>query len=85
MALKKTVHTLFGFEAVDAYHRVEGVSLASKTQISYFLRSYKDNSGVPAFAEVHQFCQYDMNGANPIAQAYADAKQLPEFAGATDC
>lgn len=85
MALKKTVRTPFGFESIDAYHRVEGVSLASKTQISYFLRSYKDNSGVPAFAEVHQFCQYDMNGANPIAQAYADAKQLPEMAESINC
>ena len=85
MAIKKTVRTSFGFESVDAYHRVESVSLASKTQISYFLRSYKDNSGVPAFAEVHQFCQYDINGSNPIAQAYADAKQLPEMAGAVNC
>jgi hypothetical protein len=85
MALKKTVSTPFGFESVDAYHRVEGVALASKTQISYFLRSYKDDSGVPAFAEMHQFCDYDLNGNNPIAQAYADAKKLPAMAGAVDC
>ena len=85
MALKKTVRTPFGFESVDAYHRVEGVSLASKTQISYFLRSYKDNFGVPSFAETHQFCDYDLNGANPIAQAYENAKNLPAMDGAVDC
>ena len=85
MAIKKTVRTSFGFESVDAYHRVEGVSITSKTQISYFLRSYKDSSGVPAFAEVHKFCKYDMNGANPMVQAYADAKQLPEMAESIDC
>jgi hypothetical protein len=85
MALKKTMQTSFGFESVDAYHRVEGVAIASKTQISYFLRSYKNNSGVPAFAETHQFCNYDLNGANPIAQAYANAKNLPAMANAVDC
>jgi len=85
MALRKTVFTPFGFQSLDAYHRVEGVAIASKTQISYFLRSYKDNSGVPSFAETHQFCDYDLNGANPIAQAYADAKNIPAMDGAADC
>jgi hypothetical protein len=85
MALKKTMQTPFGFESVDAYHRVEGVALASKTQMSYFLRSYKNNSGVPSFAETHQFCDYDLNGSNAIAQAYADAKKLPVMDGAVDC
>jgi len=30
-------------------------------------------------------CAYDINGKNPIAQAYDHAKTLPEFAGAVDC
>lgn len=28
---------------------------------------------------------YDINGANPIAQAYEHIKTLPEFEGAVDC
>lgn len=28
---------------------------------------------------------YDINGANPIAQAYEHLKTLPEFSGAQDC
>jgi hypothetical protein len=28
---------------------------------------------------------YDIDGDNPIAQAYLHLKTLPEFAGATDC
>jgi len=85
MALKKTVITPQGFVATDAYHRVEGVVLESKTQMSYFIRSYKDNTGVPAFFERKEFCAYDINGENPFAQAYAAAKQLDDFKDAIDC
>jgi len=85
MALKKTVTTEQGFEAVDAYHRVEGVRLNGKTSMSYQVRSYKDDSGVQAFADAVHACAYDLAGKNPIAQAYDHAKTLPEFAGAVDC
>ena len=85
MALKKTVTTEQGFEAVDAYRRVEGVRLNGKTSMFFQVRSYKDNSGVQAFADASYDAAYSINGANPIAQAYAHLKTLPEFAGAADC
>lgn len=85
MALKKTVSTEQGFEAVDAYHRVEGVRLNGKTSMSFQIRSYKDNSGVQAFADAAYEAEYDINGNNPIAQAYSHIKALPEFADAKDC
>jgi hypothetical protein len=85
MALKKTVTTQYGLEAVDAYHRIEGVRLNDKTSMSFQVRSYKDNSDIPAFSDVKHDCAYDINGKNPIAQAYDHAKTLPEFAGAVDC
>lgn len=85
MALKKTVITPQGFDAVDAYHRVEGVRMPSKTEILFQVRSYKDNSGVPHFNDAAHVCQYDMNGSNPLTQAYAHLKTLPEFSDATDC
>lgn len=84
MALKKTVVTPFGFESVDAYHRVEGVSLEGKEKITFHVRSYKEN-GLPFFAEQLLSATYDLDGANPIAQAYEYLKTHPEFAGATDC
>jgi hypothetical protein len=28
---------------------------------------------------------YDIDGENPVRQAYLHLKTLPEFAGATDC
>ena len=85
MALQKTVPTPFGFEAQGAYHRVEGVQLTTKTQINFQVRAYKDASGVPYFAEQQHSCAYDLNGANPIAQAYEFLKTLPEFENAADC
>lgn len=85
MALKKTVTTEYGIEVVDAYHRVEYLQIKDKTSISYHLRSYKDGSGFPFFGENTLECNYDIEGDNPIKQAYMHAKSLPEFAGSVDC
>ena len=84
MALEKTVTTLHGFKAVDAYHRVEGTQVRKDT-MTFQVRSYKDTSGLPHFADSPFNCAYDIAGDNPIKQAYAHLKTLPEFAGATDC
>lgn len=85
MALKKTVTTPFGVEIADAYHRVEGLSLDSKTQITFHVRAYKDESSAIAVDSTHFTCAYKLNESNPILQAYEHAKQQPAFAGATDC
>lgn len=84
MALQKTVKTKFGFEAVNAYHKIGSISVNDKTTISFILESKIDASNEPF--EVESFsCNYDLNGNNPIAQAYAHLKTLPEFENATDC
>lgn len=84
MALQKTMPTPQGFIATDAYHRVEGVSLPSKTELSFRVRSYKDEEEAVAFADHGYGCVYDMDGDNPIKQAYEHLKTLPEFADAAD-
>jgi hypothetical protein len=84
MALAKTVQTVHGFQAVNAYHRVEGTQV-SKDTIKFQVRSYKDNSGLPHFADASFNCVYDIAGSNPIEQAYAYLKALPEFVSAIDC
>ena len=83
MALQKTVTTPHGFEATEAYHRVEGVFL-SKTETNFRVRVYKDASSETAFADDGFSCAYDIAGENPIKQAYEHLKTLPEFAGAAD-
>jgi hypothetical protein len=85
MALKKTKTTAQGFTADNAYFRVEEVKLASKDKIAFSVRGYKDDSGLPAFEDCLLSCDYNLNGSNPIAQAYMHVKNLPEFAGAVDC
>jgi hypothetical protein len=85
MALKKTVTTKHGFEAKDAYHRVEGVRLDTKAKITFQVRSYKSQEHTSAFADESFSCDYALQADNPIAQAYSHLKTLPEFAGAIDC
>ena len=41
-------------------------------------------SEVAAFSKDYSL-QYDINGENPIAQAYNYLKSIPEFEGALDC
>ena len=86
MALKKTVTTINGFQAEDAYHRVEGISIVGKEIINFTLASYKDGSNeFPAFQKQQHSCAYNFSKENPFVQAYNFCKSLPELVGATDC
>lgn len=85
MALLKTVQTAFGIEVKDAYHRVENVALVAKNKITFHLRSRADAGQQMIFYEISFECAYDITGENPIAQAYAHLKTLPEFSEAVDC
>lgn len=86
MALEKTVDLITGFQAVDAYHRVEGLTMEAKDKIAFRVRMYKDGSNTyPAFDERGFVCAYDLDGANPLSQAYTHLKTLPEYADAKDC
>ena len=84
MALKKTASNAQGFTAADAYHRVENVILVGKDRIAFNVRAYKKQD-LPFFADENYNCAYDLNGVNPITQAYAHLKTLPEFENAEDC
>jgi phenylalanine-4-hydroxylase len=84
MALLKTISTVHGFEAINAYHRVEAVLIDSKNSISFHVRSYVATDK-PFFVEQVLNAPYSIDGLNPIKQAYEYVKTLPEFAGATDC
>lgn len=84
MALQKTVTTPHGFESVNAYHRVEGVRLQDKTNLVFQVRSYKSKDHSVAFSDLPYTCEYELEGSNPIAQAYLHLKTLEDFAGAAD-
>ena len=82
MALQKTVTTPQGFEATNAYHRVEGVSLPEKDQLSFVLRSYKSSFNTASFEDHAYSCPYNIDGANPHTQAYDFVKTLDAFSDA---
>jgi len=72
-----------GIAVSHAYHRVWNVTI-TKTSMSFGLGVHASQNGEMISSTAHE-CAYDINGANPIAQAYVHLKTLPEFAGATDC
>lgn len=84
MALKKNIDSAFGITINDAYIRVENISFDASKSMQFFVRIYAKQN-FPALSEQQMFLGYDMNGANPYAQAYSYIKTLPEFANATDC
>ena len=90
MALTKTytkTENLFdgALEIPSAYWKVESVT-STKTESSCVVsisRIIEDNQTA---VETKQYSfATDMQGDNPIRQAYKHLKTLPEFAGATDC
>ncbi len=85
MAFKKNVTSVFGVEIQNAYHRIEGVSLMGKDKISFNLRAYVDAELFPCFSDRTFQCNYDLNGDNPIKQAYNHVKSLEEFINVEDC
>jgi len=84
MALQNTVTTQQGFTATDAYHRVEQISLPSNTAMQFTVNSYKDSNESVSFGVDMYSCEYNLEGDNPVTQAYLHLKTLPEFADATD-
>jgi hypothetical protein len=83
MAIKKFAKTSFGIELPNAYWRIENVSV-TKTQMTFKLRVY-NTPDLPAFGEEDHTAAYDIEGENPIKQAYLHLKSLPEFSTSKDC
>lgn len=84
MAIKKQVVTPHGFSVDDAYHRVENVTITGKTKMNFSLHVYKDPAK-EAFSSSSFVCAYDLNGSNPLVQAYEHLKAQEEYKDAKDC
>lgn len=82
MALKiNTQHK--GIDVQGANCRVSSVDL-TKSVMDFKLEKRATESS-EAFSVSEFTCPYDIAGDNPIAQAYAHLKTLPEFSNAVDC
>lgn len=84
MALQKATTTSHGFSAPSAYYRVEGVGIVGKARMNFTVCGYKDKASTSAFETQAFSCDYDLDGDNPIRQAYTFLKTLPDFLGAED-
>jgi hypothetical protein len=85
MAIKQNISTVSGIDVADAYHRVEQVILVNKSNITFAVNAYKDSEIKAYLTSKFYSCQYDLEGSNPMAQAYAHLKTLEEFENAVDC
>jgi hypothetical protein len=87
MALKKTVSLTTNLGTIatfaDAYIRVDNVNV-TKNVCRFFVQTHKEKDGQVLDQKSHMI-SYEIDGVNPIKQAYESLKTLPEFAGATDC
>jgi hypothetical protein len=84
MALSKNIQTKTGLQIVEAYLRVEAISILEKTSLQFVLRKYADKNK-PSIEESTMTCKYNLAGSNPIEQAYVYVKSLEEFSDAKDC
>ena len=85
MALKKSTITPHGFFAADAYHKVSNIRIDNKTRLAFNVDVCKSAEELHTFSVLSFECDYDINGENPLAQAYVYLKTIPEFVGAQDC
>lgn len=88
MALKKTVTTLHGFEAVDAYHKVVSPHVIGKETLSFSLESFnispEDNP--QPFRQNSYTTAFEMESElNVFEQAYIYLKTLTAWEDAEDC
>lgn len=82
MALQKDITTPSGIAVSQAYCRVGLVSLTKET-LNFSLMFYADKEKAP-FDQRSFTCVYDLDGQNPIKQAYQHLKTLPTFSDAED-
>jgi hypothetical protein len=72
-----------GLLVLDTYVKVSTISIYDKTKL-HFDTVISTSKGVSAFQGGSYICNYNIEGENPIKQAYLHLKTLPEFADAVD-
>jgi hypothetical protein len=85
MALSIDVTLASGLTAPASYVRVTSVHVVTKTQASASLSFFVSPTSSLAYQTAEQSFAYDLDGPNPIKQAYQFLKTLPEFSDAVDC
>jgi hypothetical protein len=80
------VQFIHGYVCDAAYVRVSTITLIGKTAMKFLVLYFPSAERITMnFYSKEYSAPYDLDGPNPIRQAYLHLKTLPEFAGATDC
>lgn len=74
-----------GIPVAQAYVKVVMPSIMLGNQTMEFGVHYMASPESPMFSGISVQCPYDIEGDNPVKQAYNHLKTLPEFQGCTDC
>jgi hypothetical protein len=86
MAFKKTIKTRHGIDVVNAYHRVTAIAVGHNKIVHYGLSVFVTGAAGEEHIEHESYSfDFDLDGANVIAQCYTHAKSLEKYATATDC
>lgn len=84
MALTKAIE-FKGIPVAAAYVRVSSLTILSGNSRMEFYVSYLSGPDSVAFDGRFDSCGYDIEGNDPINQAYIYLKTLADFEGFTDC
>lgn len=74
-----------GLSTETAYYQVVSVKDLGKISATVVVHGFTNDSKEHSFYKNEFAFSYDINGENPIKQAYEYLKTLPEFSDATDC
>jgi hypothetical protein len=86
MALTKNTNIkIYGVDVNfdSSYIKINSIS-GNKKSMAAFVETLSKVDGCLIESKQYSF-DYDLNGENPIKQAYLHLKTLPEFADAVDC
>ena len=88
MALSKTLQLTDNFQELitikNAYIKILQVA-GNKNTLTTLYGIYKGPNFKEALEQRNAIFSLDLDGPNPIKQAYFHLKTLPEFSDATDC
>lgn len=84
MAFSLTVNQETGITVLSAYVRIDSISIRKGAIGNAVVKFFVEPNKAP-FESRDFIFPYDLDGPNPIKQAYEHLKTLPEFEGAEDC
>jgi len=84
MAFSLTVNQETGITVSNAYVRIDSISIRKGAIGNAVVKFFVEPTKAPFESRDFIFL-YELDGPNPIKQAYLHLKTLPEFADAVDC